>query len=135
MADTVITPQGGQGKHAPVAAEDQARVIVAILENPEEHRGKIYPLAGPENLTQDEIVAEMSAVLGRTIKHEQVDAGDWVETLRGGGAPSRQGSSSRTLYGDMHEAPGYSGVAFSFSTCGRFRSITATAFSRTPTMS
>lgn len=106
LADCVITPQGGQGKHAPVAAEDQARVIVAILENPGEHRGKIYPLAGPENLTQDEIVAEMSAVLGRTIKHEQIDAGEWVETLRSGGAPSRQGSSSRTLYGDMHEVPG-----------------------------
>src|SRR6516165_1511877 len=29
----------GTGKHAPVAAEDQARVIVGVLENPAPHRG------------------------------------------------------------------------------------------------
>ena len=30
----------GTGKHAPVAAEDQARVIVGILEDPAPHRGR-----------------------------------------------------------------------------------------------
>src|SRR6266403_2059920 len=29
-----------------IAGEDQGRVIVGILENPEPHRGKIYPLYG-----------------------------------------------------------------------------------------
>src|SRR5258707_12571318 len=37
----------GTGRHAPLAAEDQARVIVGILENTASHRGKIYPLDRP----------------------------------------------------------------------------------------
>src|SRR5262249_21236591 len=36
----------GTGKHAPIAAEDQARVIANILIGPEEHKGKVYPLYG-----------------------------------------------------------------------------------------
>jgi uncharacterized protein YbjT (DUF2867 family) len=36
----------GTGKHAPITAQDQARVIVGILENPEAHRAKVYPLFG-----------------------------------------------------------------------------------------
>ena len=45
----------GTGKHAPVAAEDQARVIVGILENPAPHRGKVYPLFGPKEYMPAEI--------------------------------------------------------------------------------
>src|SRR5216684_2674884 len=41
----------GTGRHAPIAAEDQARVIVGILENPSPHGGKAYPLYGPVELT------------------------------------------------------------------------------------
>src|SRR5712672_221548 len=37
----------GPGRHAPIAAEDQARVIVGILEDSASHRGKIYALYGP----------------------------------------------------------------------------------------
>ena len=32
------------GRHAPIAGEDQARVIVGILENPEPHHGKVCGL-------------------------------------------------------------------------------------------
>jgi uncharacterized protein YbjT (DUF2867 family) len=102
----MITPLGNDNKHAPVAAEDQARVIVGILENPEEHKGKIYPLYGSKNLTQDEIVAAISSVLGRTITHQQVDAGEWAATLQAGATNVRAGESSRTLYGAMRSQPG-----------------------------
>lgn len=34
------------GRHAPIAAGDQARVIAAILEDPSPHAGQIYPLYG-----------------------------------------------------------------------------------------
>ena len=33
----------GTGRHAPIAAEDQGRVIAGILEDPAPHKGKIYP--------------------------------------------------------------------------------------------
>src|SRR5271163_1880612 len=36
----------GTGRHAPITAEDQARVITNILLAPEQHKGKIYPLYG-----------------------------------------------------------------------------------------
>src|SRR5215470_17685939 len=35
-------PFGRTGRHAPVAAEDQARLIVGILQNPGPHMGKTY---------------------------------------------------------------------------------------------
>src|SRR5258705_537741 len=37
----------GAGRHAPIAAEDQARLIVGILQNPNPHRGQVYPLYRP----------------------------------------------------------------------------------------
>ena len=46
-AGTLAVPFG-TGKHAPVAAEDQARVIVGVLEDPAPHRGQVYPLFGPK---------------------------------------------------------------------------------------
>ena len=41
----------GEGKTSPVAAEDVARVIAALLANPQPHIGKIYHLTGPQSET------------------------------------------------------------------------------------
>ena len=59
----------GDSRYAPIAAEDQGRVIAAILNNPAEHAGKIYPLYGPKELTQFEIAEILSGVLGRKITY------------------------------------------------------------------
>jgi uncharacterized protein YbjT (DUF2867 family) len=64
----------GTGKHAPIAAADQARVIAEILLSPEEHIGKIYPLYGEKEYTFAEIVAEINKVIGQPLRYEQVDA-------------------------------------------------------------
>jgi uncharacterized protein YbjT (DUF2867 family) len=39
----------GTGRHAPIATEDQARVIAKILLNPDGHTGAVYPLDGRKN--------------------------------------------------------------------------------------
>jgi uncharacterized protein YbjT (DUF2867 family) len=39
----------GEGKTAPVAVEDVARVLAALLANPPPHLGKIDRLAGPQS--------------------------------------------------------------------------------------
>src|ERR1700757_1073692 len=39
----------GEGKTSPVAAEDVARVITALLVDPQPHIGKIYHLTGPQS--------------------------------------------------------------------------------------
>ncbi len=57
------------GRHAPIAAEDQGRVIVGILENPERHYGKVYPLYGPVELTYHEIAQIVGRVVGRKITY------------------------------------------------------------------
>ena len=46
----VIRAAFGHGRHAPIAAEDQARLIAAILIAPDEHKGKTYSLYGPVEL-------------------------------------------------------------------------------------
>jgi uncharacterized protein YbjT (DUF2867 family) len=58
------------GKHAPIAAEDQARFIATVLQNPEPHFGKTYPLYGPKEYTASELYTEISHVLGREVKYK-----------------------------------------------------------------
>ncbi|MBV8653692.1 MAG: NmrA family NAD(P)-binding protein [Alphaproteobacteria bacterium] len=55
------------GRHAPIASDDQGRVIAHILAQPKGHEGKIYPLHGPVEMSQAEIAAAMSDVLGARI--------------------------------------------------------------------
>ena len=62
----------GTGRHAPIAAEDQARVIVGILENPNPHRRQVYPLYGPVEFTYAEIAQVLSRVLGWEVQYKQV---------------------------------------------------------------
>ena len=57
------------GRHAPIASEDQGRLIAHILANPEGHGGKIYTLHGPVEMNHTEIAAAMSAVLGARIDY------------------------------------------------------------------
>lgn len=57
------------GRHAPIASEDQGRVIAHILANPRGHEGKIYTLHGPVEMNHTEIAAAMSAVLGAKIDY------------------------------------------------------------------
>jgi uncharacterized protein YbjT (DUF2867 family) len=62
-----ITLPYGEGRHAPIAAEDQARLIAAILTQPAAHIGKTYPLYGPAEMDQQQIGDELSKALGRKI--------------------------------------------------------------------
>ena len=63
----------GDACYAPIAAEDQGRVIAAILNDSAEHAGKIYPLYGPKELTQYEVADLLTQVLGRRITYVPVE--------------------------------------------------------------
>jgi NAD(P)H dehydrogenase (quinone) len=63
----------GDARYAPIAAEDQGRVIAAILNDFAEHAGKIYPLYGPKELTQYEVADILTQVLGRKITYVPVE--------------------------------------------------------------
>ncbi len=101
----------GTGKHAPIAAEDQGRVIAGILEDPAPHKGAIYPLFGPVEYTYEETAQLLSRVLGKDVQYKQVDFEEYLQTLRSGGKKPGSGESAMTLYGELERAPG-SGDSF-----------------------
>jgi uncharacterized protein YbjT (DUF2867 family) len=71
----------GEGRHAPIAVEDQARMIAAILENPRAHQGKTYTLHGPVELSQQGIADAISEVLGRKIIYQPIGLEEYKEGL------------------------------------------------------
>jgi NAD(P)H dehydrogenase (quinone) len=73
VQDNVIRLPFGEGRHAPIAVEDQARVIAAIMERPESHHGKTYPLHGPVEMNHHEIAESFSRTLGRAITYEPIE--------------------------------------------------------------
>ena len=77
----------GEGKTSPVAAEDVARVVAALLANPQPHIGKIYHLTGPQSENMQFFAQEYSKVLGRTITFQDIPVGPWREQLLQRGWP------------------------------------------------
>src|SRR5476649_529904 len=71
--DGVLRLPFGEGRHAPIAAEDQGRVIAAILRDPTPNAGKVYPLYGPVEMNHHEIAAEMGRALGRKVAYQPID--------------------------------------------------------------
>ncbi|WP_367331075.1 NmrA family NAD(P)-binding protein [Sphingobacterium multivorum] len=70
-ADKIVLPFG-EGRYAPIAAEDQGRVIANLLLNPDPHNGKVYPLYGPVEYNLYEDAEIFSEVLGRKISYEAI---------------------------------------------------------------
>jgi NAD(P)H dehydrogenase (quinone) len=101
----------GTGKHAPIAAEDQGRVIAGILEDPASHKGAIYPLFGPVEYTYAETAQLLSRVLGKTVEYKQVAFEEYLKTLRSGERKPGSGESAMNLYGELERKPG-SGDSF-----------------------
>src|ERR1700722_17096391 len=75
----------GSGKHAPIAAEDQGRVIAGILEDPAPHAGKIYPLFGPVEYTYRETAQLLSRGLGKDVEYKQVAFEEFSKVLQANG--------------------------------------------------
>jgi len=69
----------GDVRYAPIAAEDQGRVIAAILNDPAGHAGKIYPFYGPKELTQYQVADILTQVLGRKITYAALEIKDFME--------------------------------------------------------
>ncbi len=116
----------GTGRHAPIAAEDQARVIAGILENPTAHRSHVYPLFGPVQFTYAEIAQvlsrvlkkevqykQVSIVLKKEVQYKQVSIDTMLQLMASGGQKPPAGHNARTLYGAFEstsEPPGDSFV-------------------------
>ena len=61
-------------------------MVVATLIDPG-HRNRLYEVTGPRPMTFAQCVAEISAVLGRTVKFTSIPVDDYINTLRLQGVP------------------------------------------------
>jgi NAD(P)H dehydrogenase (quinone) len=85
----VISLPFGNGRHAPIAAEDQARVIAAILTDPAPHSGKTYELFGPVEMDQHEVAKAISETLGREVIYKPIEITDFQHQLEEFGLPKQ----------------------------------------------
>lgn len=74
------------GVHAPIAAEDIARVIANILIAPESHKGQVYMLYGAKELSFPQMANEMSQILGTPVKFKSTDVATLRTMLQGAGS-------------------------------------------------
>jgi NAD(P)H dehydrogenase (quinone) len=77
----------GEGKTSPVATADVARVITAILADPEPHLGRIYELTGPCSQNMQGVAREYSNALNREITYCDIPPEDWELELKRAGLP------------------------------------------------
>src|SRR5712671_4311866 len=87
-----------QGRHAPIAAEDQARVIVGMFAKPDAHAGKTCPLFGPVELTHPQIAQIVGRVLRKEVKYQQVTMEKLMEVLSA--QPPLEQNSAAAMYRD-----------------------------------
>ncbi len=67
----------GMGRTSPIAAQDVARVVVALLLTPPKD-GQVYGLTGPQVLDVKGLAEQYARALGRPISPEDIPYDDWV---------------------------------------------------------
>jgi NAD(P)H dehydrogenase (quinone) len=73
-------------RHAPIAAVDQAKVIAAVLQNPDPHDRQVYPLFGAEELDWYAIAAKVGDTLGIPVRYEPIEISTFAAGLTAAGA-------------------------------------------------
>jgi uncharacterized protein YbjT (DUF2867 family) len=85
---------------------------VGILENPNPHRGRVYPLYGPVEFSYAEIAQVLTRVLGWEVQYKQVSCEAMLTMMASGGQKPPAGHSARTLYGEFEPKPERQGDSF-----------------------
>jgi NAD(P)H dehydrogenase (quinone) len=73
-------------RHAPITGRDQAKVIAAVLQNPDPHDRQIYPLFGAEELDYHQIAMKTQQVLGIPVRYEPIEISAFAAGLTASGA-------------------------------------------------
>lgn len=85
----------GEGKTSPIATDDVAPVVAALLTNPQPHIGRIYHLTGWQSENMQFYAQEYSKALGRTITYEDIPVESWRQGLLKRGFPFIWWTTSR----------------------------------------
>ncbi|GAB2973320.1 NAD(P)H-binding protein [Saccharothrix stipae] len=112
LAGEVVLPEGGDGAHPFIDAQDIADVAVAALTQ-DGHSGVEYEVSGPEALTFGEALARIGEVSGRSIRVVDVPAADYTRRLVQGGIDEAYAevlTMSLTAIRDGHDAALSDGV-------------------------
>ena len=96
----------GAGKTSPVAVEDVARAVVALLGDPRPHIGKVYHLTGPQSENMEFFAREYSEALGRAITFADIPVRAWRDGLAAHGLPDHLVGHLATM-ADLHRAGRY----------------------------
>lgn len=96
----------GDGRTSPVAVDDVARVVAAVLVNPAPHIGKTYHLTGPRSETMNDVAQEYSKALGRAITYHNIPADAWRDALIAHGLPAHLVHHLMTI-AELHRAGRY----------------------------
>jgi uncharacterized protein YbjT (DUF2867 family) len=99
---------GGNQPYTPVASVDIAEAASNLLAHPEKHHGQTYLLTGPEKLTDTQIAAIATKVLGRTVTYKDRTVEEYSNLLKGFGTPAFIYESLAGLQGFIRS--GYAGV-------------------------
>jgi uncharacterized protein YbjT (DUF2867 family) len=67
----------GTGRTSPIAADDVARVVAALLRDPADRIGQIYELTGPELLDENGLAEQYTRALKRSISAEDLPLDKW----------------------------------------------------------
>lgn len=78
----------GKGRHSPIAADDQGRVIAALLKDPEGHIGTTIPVSGPVEMDHEQMAAELSEALGRKIVFQDIPVDEYAASIKEMGVPA-----------------------------------------------
>lgn len=70
--DGTIRLSFGNGRTAPVAVHDVARVVATVLTDPTAHVGRTYELTGPRTVDMHEVAAEFARALGLPVTYVTV---------------------------------------------------------------
>ena len=85
-AEGILRLPFGDGRHAPIGGQDQAKVIAAILQNPDSHDRQIYPLFGAEELDYYGIAEKVQHTLGMPVRYEPIEIPLFAASLTARGA-------------------------------------------------
>lgn len=80
----------GAGKVSSAARDDYAEAA-AIVVSQDGHGGKAYELAGDAAWTQDELAADLAAVIGSVVTVDNVAPADYAAALEASGVPAGTG--------------------------------------------
>jgi uncharacterized protein YbjT (DUF2867 family) len=119
----------GEGMTSPVAVEDVARAIAALLADPRPHVGKTYHLTGPESQDMHYFAREYSAALGRTITYQDIPAGPWRDALLKRALPAHLVNHLVTM-ADLHRAGRYDRMSHDVLTLTGRRPLSVREFVR-----